>query len=185
MCSKPCGSGKQSRTRYCNSPKPSNGGRHCFGLNRQERPCNRNSCIPQFEGSKIWNLSLYSTVLINVWQILHWNLILILIADCSCDPKITLRYKDGKEVGACNTIYKNKGGNGPICYVNQPSSCKDLVANRNDPSKQYSWEACTNYHPWDHQYVGWSHKHLVTSQPILDKSFFLVHQNIIYPSEKL
>ena len=43
-CSKPCDTGKKIRTRVCDNPSPSNGGRRCFGSNRDEAKCNRNRC---------------------------------------------------------------------------------------------------------------------------------------------
>ena len=43
-CSKPCDKGKKIRTRVCDNPSPSNGGRRCFGSNRHEAICNMNRC---------------------------------------------------------------------------------------------------------------------------------------------
>lgn len=49
--------------------------------------------------------------------------------------------------GNCQKSYHSasKGLRGPICYVNEPSACKDAV---NSPStgKHVSWEACCKYH---------------------------------------
>ena len=67
------------------------------------------------------------------------------IVDCSCDPDVGL-LKNGKNVGTCGISHRHKDGRyGPICYVNQPSTCKDLTSNNKAPSAQYSWEACTYY----------------------------------------
>ena len=43
-CSKTCGSGKKARTRMCNNPAPTVDGSPCMGDNRDEKPCNINSC---------------------------------------------------------------------------------------------------------------------------------------------
>jgi len=43
-CSKTCGRGTQTRTRYCNNPKPSNGGFDCSGRSKENRECNAQRC---------------------------------------------------------------------------------------------------------------------------------------------
>ncbi|XP_061184990.1 SCO-spondin-like [Saccostrea echinata] len=43
-CSKTCGTGKQSRSRSCTNPKPSNGGKTCSGLSVDGRYCNTKAC---------------------------------------------------------------------------------------------------------------------------------------------
>jgi len=43
-CSKTCGGGVQTRSRYCNNPAPSNGGASCPGLGHQNNPCNAQGC---------------------------------------------------------------------------------------------------------------------------------------------
>ena len=35
-------------------------------------------------------------------------------------------------------------GKGPVCYVDETSTCTDLVGSSNEPGKQYSWEACSS-----------------------------------------
>ena len=43
-CSKTCGGGKQTGTRTCTNPAPSNGGADCAGPATKLRKCNRHSC---------------------------------------------------------------------------------------------------------------------------------------------
>ena len=43
-CSKTCGRGTQTRFRYCDKPKPSNGGSDCSGRSREDRECNVQRC---------------------------------------------------------------------------------------------------------------------------------------------
>ena len=35
---------------------------------------------------------------------------------------------------------------GPICYVNQPSTCRDITKSKHEPGQYYSWEACNEKH---------------------------------------
>jgi len=44
MCNKECGKGKQRRLRICNNPKPSNGGKSCFGKFFEDQECNIQPC---------------------------------------------------------------------------------------------------------------------------------------------
>ncbi|XP_022785365.1 A disintegrin and metalloproteinase with thrombospondin motifs adt-1-like isoform X2 [Stylophora pistillata] len=44
QCSKTCGGGLKYRTRSCNSPPPSNGGKSCPGPSREAMDCNTNAC---------------------------------------------------------------------------------------------------------------------------------------------
>ncbi|XP_078378395.1 SCO-spondin-like isoform X2 [Oculina patagonica] len=53
-CSKPCGTGKQERTRSCTKPSPSNGGRACAGASRQDQACNTHNC-PVHGGWSSWS----------------------------------------------------------------------------------------------------------------------------------
>ena len=53
--------------------------------------------------------------------------------DCSCSD-----YVSNTGFGNCQKIFKKS----PICYVNEPSTCTDLVKSTLT-GKQYSWEACT------------------------------------------
>lgn len=57
------------------------------------------------------------------------------VGDCSCNE-----YVSDLGYGRCEKDFKE----GPVCYVNQLSTCKDLVSSSNDPGKQYSWEACSS-----------------------------------------
>ena len=43
-CSKTCNSGQRVRTRKCNSPAPSHGGKGCIGSDRWETTCNTKGC---------------------------------------------------------------------------------------------------------------------------------------------
>ena len=43
-CSKSCGTGQQERRRSCTKPSPSNGGKTCVGLTREDRACNTLNC---------------------------------------------------------------------------------------------------------------------------------------------
>ena len=56
--------------------------------------------------------------------------------DCSCSSFVN---KNG--FGKCLKDYKHKG---PICYVNEPSNCKDLFGSTDSNEHQYSWTACEN-----------------------------------------
>ena len=44
LCSETCGGGIQTRTRYCNNPPPSKGGRFCEGSSTSSSSCNTQSC---------------------------------------------------------------------------------------------------------------------------------------------
>lgn len=46
-CSHKCGQGMKHRHRYCNNPKPSNGGRKCTGAHKQAKPCYGRHCKEQ------------------------------------------------------------------------------------------------------------------------------------------
>ena len=52
--------------------------------------------------------------------------------DCSCSNYVT-----SSGYGNCKKVFKT----GPICYVNEPSSCSDLKKSKST-GKYYSWEAC-------------------------------------------
>lgn len=45
-CSRTCGGGVQSKTRECDSPKPTNGGKYCIGTRIVYRSCNTQDCEP-------------------------------------------------------------------------------------------------------------------------------------------
>ena len=62
------------------------------------------------------------------------NLFHFLTASCSCS-----KYIDVNGYGKC---LKPRGGNHRlVCYVNEPSSCSDLVDG--EEGKRYSYEACS------------------------------------------
>ncbi|XP_078373724.1 SCO-spondin-like isoform X1 [Oculina patagonica] len=44
QCTKSCGGGSQYRTRTCNNPAPSGGGKQCPGLSQQSKHCNSQAC---------------------------------------------------------------------------------------------------------------------------------------------
>ena len=54
--------------------------------------------------------------------------------DCSCNT-----FVDENGFGNCEKVKVEGDKRGPICYVNKPSTCKDLV---NANGMDYSWEAC-------------------------------------------
>lgn len=43
-CSQKCGQGMKHRRRYCNNPKPANGGQTCKGSHKQAKPCYGRRC---------------------------------------------------------------------------------------------------------------------------------------------
>ena len=43
-CTVTCGNGTQSRSRTCNNPTPSNGGKACQGRTKDKQICNLNTC---------------------------------------------------------------------------------------------------------------------------------------------
>ncbi|CAH3103991.1 unnamed protein product, partial [Porites lobata] len=46
-CSQKCGQGMKHRRRYCNNPKPANGGQTCKGSHKQAKPCYGRRCQDQ------------------------------------------------------------------------------------------------------------------------------------------
>ncbi|XP_020605249.1 coadhesin-like isoform X2 [Orbicella faveolata] len=44
QCTKSCGGGSQYRTRICDNPAPSSGGKHCTGPSQQTNVCNTQGC---------------------------------------------------------------------------------------------------------------------------------------------
>jgi len=53
--------------------------------------------------------------------------------NCTCNDFVS-----SEGFGRCEKDF----GAGPICYVNQPSTCSDVTKSKNKPGQQYSWEAC-------------------------------------------
>ena len=43
-CNQSCGGGVQRRSRQCNNPLPSEGGKDCVGALIEEKPCNNSLC---------------------------------------------------------------------------------------------------------------------------------------------
>ena len=60
----------------------------------------------------------------------------LLAAGCTCNDYVT----PGGH-GKCRT-QSSKLNNQPFCYVNQPSTCKDLIDSPNHHGQKYSAEAC-------------------------------------------
>ena len=56
--------------------------------------------------------------------------------DCSCSTYVTK-----KGWGDCRKDLHRKG---PICYVNEPSTCNDVRTSKIYNDRRYSWEACQN-----------------------------------------
>nr|CAJ65510.3 HyTSR1 protein [Hydra vulgaris] len=54
VCSSPCNGGKQTRTRSCTNPPPSNGGAPCFGPDFDSKSCNIHLC-PVHGGFTQWS----------------------------------------------------------------------------------------------------------------------------------
>ena len=53
-------------------------------------------------------------------------------SECSCSEEVGAR-----GYGNCHQSY-----NGPICYVNEPTTCTDVVNAGGGGRTGYSWEAC-------------------------------------------
>ena len=82
------------------------------------------------------NESVYIDDIINAYIHCYWNLVnILLIAECTCSE-----YVSSSGYGNCRKDHKG----GPICYVNLPSECNDLVGSSKYPDRKYSWEACKN-----------------------------------------
>ena len=47
-CSVTCGGGEMTRTRYCNSPVPENGGADCEGSDTDTASCGEDNCPGEF-----------------------------------------------------------------------------------------------------------------------------------------
>jgi len=59
------------------------------------------------------------------------------IGSCSCNEFVS-----SKGYGRCEKDFQD----GPICYVNQPSICKDATNSQSHPGQYFSWEACKKQH---------------------------------------
>ena len=62
------------------------------------------------------------------------------IGSCSCNEFVS-----SKGYGRCEKDFQD----GPICYVNQPSICKDAISSQSQPGQYFSWEACNKQHLTD------------------------------------
>lgn len=77
---------------------------------------------------------LVNYVCVCVYPFLRF-LLLSVNGDCSC-----MDYVNADGFGNC---LKQAGHlRGPHCYVNQPSTCKDIKTSTTEEGKQYSVEAC-------------------------------------------
>ena len=50
QCTKTCGGGSRYRTRACDNPAPSSGGKHCTGPSQQTNTCNTQGCPGKYIG---------------------------------------------------------------------------------------------------------------------------------------
>ena len=99
---------------------------------------------PEYIGSeKLVNLNVTLQVSFNslpLFFIFQFTLIppsyMFTSGDCSCVP-----FKAQTGYGNCKKVYKK----GPICYVNKPTTCSDVVDDDSQGPAGYSWEACHNY----------------------------------------
>ena len=63
--------------------------------------------------------------------------IFLLLGDCSCSDAVHSGFGP-----KCEKDLNKHGRTGPICYVNQPSTCTDKVVA--GAKGYYSWDACLN-----------------------------------------
>ena len=64
-CSQKCGQGMKHRRRYCNNPKPANGGQTCKGSHKQAKPCYGRRC----QGTDQWDCTLHMySWLATMWE---------------------------------------------------------------------------------------------------------------------
>ena len=56
-----------------------------------------------------------------------------ILGGCNCKD-----FVNPNGYGNCNKKYKK----GPICYVNQPTSCSDIKPSKSNAGERLSWEAC-------------------------------------------
>ena len=81
-------------------------------------------------------------IICNISEVLFytkWNIILNLLVGCSCKTLINVH-----GFGNCAKL-DPKYGNKASCYVNQPSSCGDLLDSGTNTGEKTSAEACTQY----------------------------------------
>ena len=64
---------------------------------------------------------------------------MFVLGNCSCSEFVT---KDG--YGNCTKTTKNEPEKGPFCYVNNPTTCSDVIDEDSQAPTGYSWEACNN-----------------------------------------
>ena len=69
--------------------------------------------------------------------------------------------------GNCTGIYQS----GPICYVNEPSNCSDLVFSKSI-LRHYSWEACANPAKGKHMFTISRHD-IKTGQVLISSILYL------------
>merc|ERR1719322_972054 len=166
-CSKSCGGG--TRINYREKIKDEEFGGTCEGETDMEEVCNTEQCPVDCEWSQ-WisgdcskscgggNQTRFRSKIVeekfggscsgesmlttscNAEQCQELN-----VGNCSCS-----NYISESGAGLCRTSYIQ----GPICYVNEPSTCGDLHVSSIEDGKRYSWEACKNdpsltYHGFD------------------------------------
>ncbi|XP_072519287.1 LOW QUALITY PROTEIN: A disintegrin and metalloproteinase with thrombospondin motifs 2 [Salminus brasiliensis] len=71
-CSKPCGRGVQFRTRFCNNPRPANGGRACSGSNYKFQVCNTHECDDPYRDFRAEQCSMMDNKFVHHNSRHHW-----------------------------------------------------------------------------------------------------------------
>lgn len=73
-CSVTCGSGKSSRVRECNNPRPDKYGEDCPGSGTEHQNCEEKSCAGKFPSSNnVVNFVLFHCTLLFPVVIIKWE----------------------------------------------------------------------------------------------------------------
>ena len=103
------------------------------GTHTREAICNTNGCII--------NVLLVLLLVIQTYYSIVFATAYVIInstynyqGDCSCNT-----YIDVSGFGNCEKVKVEGDRSGPICFVNKPSTCNDVL---NATGIYYSWEAC-------------------------------------------